>query len=372
MLAHALDFDDTHILSKTHISTVIVPAAMAVAQARGASGPQLVAAIVAGTETTARIGLALPGAFHDRGLHPTSACGVFGATVAAGKLLGLDHAQLVAALGIAGSTAGGLFAFLDDGSGTKPFHAGWAAQAGVVSANLALRGMTGPASVLEGRFGLFQAMLGQDATTQLHAQVDDLGRRWETLAIAIKPYPACHLTHAGMDAARSLREDGLRADDIASVHVEVPATTAQLVLDPPERKSRPQTSHEARFSLPFCFASMMVDGSVGLPTYATERLDDPRILALAARFDHTIVPLEGRSGTIFTSVTVTRHDGTTVLADVAHPSGTPENPLAQSGVREKFDRNAAPVLGVQRGAVADRILHIDQASDVPRVYVASD
>src|SRR6185437_1979155 len=145
--------------SMTHPSTVVLPAALAVGQAGGASGLQVLTALVAGTEIVARIGMVAPGAFHERGFHPTSVCGVFGAVVAVGSVLGLDAETTNRALGLAGSTSSGLWAFLEEGTPTKPFHAGWAAHAGVVAASLAGHGAAGPTGVLGNRFGLFHALL---------------------------------------------------------------------------------------------------------------------------------------------------------------------------------------------------------------------
>lgn len=138
--------------------------------------------------------MAAPGSFHERGFHPTSVCGVFGATLAAGLLWGLTESQLVGAMGIAGSMASGLFEYLADGSQTKPLHAGWAAHAGIMATQLAQHGARGPASVLEGRFGLYKAYLNRDSA-ELERQLDDLGERWETPKIAYKAFPACHYIH---------------------------------------------------------------------------------------------------------------------------------------------------------------------------------
>jgi 2-methylcitrate dehydratase PrpD len=364
MAAHALDFDDTHPASMTHVSAVIAPAALAVAQARGASGRELLTALVAGTEVTTRIAMARPGLFHERGLHPTSVCGVFGATVAVGRLLGLTRLELVAALGIAGSTASGLFEFLADGTATKPFHAGWAAHAAVVAASLARRGATGPATVLEGRYGLFNALLGEDATDALAAQCGDLGARWETRAVAIKPYPACHMTHAAIDGARSLRERGLAAEDVAALHVQVPEAAVGLVLEPAARKAGPETPYEAKFSLPFSAGAMLVDGEVTLASYREDRLGDERILALARRCTYTVVAPDDR-GPFFTILAATRGDGATVTVDVAHPSGTAEAPLGDDAVRIKFMANAQPLLGDRADDLADALLQVDGLTELP-------
>lgn len=364
MLCHALDFDDTHPASMCHISAVVVPVALALAQALGRPGRNLITAVVAGGETTARIGMAAPGAFHARGLHPTAACGVFGAAIAAGSLLELDADQITLALGIAGSTASGLFEYLSDGSATKPFHAGWAAHAGIVAAQLARYGATGPASVLEGRFGLYRALLGEDFSEALAEQVDDLGRRWETTAIAIKPYPACHLTHAAMDGARELLAQGLDPADIARIEVGLPADALPIVVEPVARKMRPDTAYEAKFSLQYSLAAMLAQGSVDLATYNDARLADASVTALAERVTCRAIPRETR-GPFFATVTAVRADGSSRCIDVPHPEGTPERPLSATRVSEKFSGNAATVLGASRAQeLADAVLELDTLTDV--------
>ena len=162
MLCHGLDYDDTHSDSVCHITVVVVPAALAVAESLGRSGEDVLAAVTAGTEVVSRIGMAASGAFHARGFHPTSVCGVFGATAAAARLAGLDAETTTSALGLAGSMSSGLMAYLNDGTPTKPVHAGWAAQAGVLAAQLAAHGAAGPAGVLDGRFGIFHAFVDDD------------------------------------------------------------------------------------------------------------------------------------------------------------------------------------------------------------------
>src|SRR5919198_562457 len=181
MLCHGLDYDDTHSDSVAHVSTVVVPAAAAVAEARNVDGRELLTAIVAGNEIVTRIGMAASGAFHRRGFHPTAICGIFGATAAIARLAGCDAATTAGALGIAGSFAGGLFAYLEDGTATKPMHAAWAAHGSVLAARLSALGAQRPPSVVEGRFGLYHAFLGAEKDEiDIDHELADLRERWET------------------------------------------------------------------------------------------------------------------------------------------------------------------------------------------------
>ena len=240
MLCHGLDFDDTHSDSIAHVSVVTCPAALAVAEAGGAAGRDALTAIVAANEVVTRVGMAASGRFHARGFHPTAVCGIFGATAAAARLGGLGAERAASALGIAGSLASGLFAYLEDGTATKPIHPGWAAHGGLVAARLAAHGAEGPPSIFEGKFGLYHAFLGAGKDEiDLDAQLADLGARWETPRIAFKPYPACHFMHGAVGATAEAGAGGLRPEDVDEIVVTVPAAGVDLVLEPADKKSLP-------------------------------------------------------------------------------------------------------------------------------------
>src|SRR6185369_13315262 len=161
-LAHSLDFDDTHATSITHASAVVVPVALALGEAGGLDGRAVITAAVAGYESMARLGMAASGVFHARGWHATAVCGPFAAALTAGRLEGLDAARLTAALGIAGSFASGVLEYLEDGSWVKRVHPGWAGHSGAVASALARGGFTGPATILDGRFGFYRTFVGAE------------------------------------------------------------------------------------------------------------------------------------------------------------------------------------------------------------------
>ncbi len=227
---HALDFDDTHEAGICHVSAVVGPAALAVGEATGKSPREVLDAYAVGAEVALRIACASADGLYRRGFHPTGVCGAFGAAAAASRLAGLDGGQATAALGIVGSFASGLLEYLSDGSETKPLHAGWAAQAGVQAARLAAAGATGPASVIEGRFGL---LASHDAASGADGIADDLGRRWELENVSFKAYPACHFAHSSIWLAADLaRSHGLGANEIDEVVVSVPREGEPLVIEP--------------------------------------------------------------------------------------------------------------------------------------------
>ena len=361
-LIHALDFDDTHPEALCHVTAVVGTAAIATGQALGARGADVLAAQVAGSEAVARLGAVASGDWHERGIHPTGTCGVFGATLAAGRLMGLDADTLARALGLAGSTSSGLFEYLADGSQTKPFHAGWAAHAGIVAAQLAAAGLRGPTTVVEGRFGLFGALLAQDRTADVNAQLADLGRRWETLRVSIKPYPTCHFTHAAIEAGLGLAAEGVDAADIERVRLTVPPASVPIVLEPQEPKLRPRTPYDAKFSLPYTVAAALVDGRVDLATFSAQQLGAPDVLRVAARTEF-VVQRRAADLPFFTVTELTLRDGSVRRVDVPRPLGTPGRAIERDGVLEKFTANATPAIPDPR-AFADRVLGLDHAPDV--------
>jgi 2-methylcitrate dehydratase PrpD len=362
-LAHSLDFDDTHALSITHASAVVVPVALAVGEAGGLDGRAVLTATVAGLEAITRLGMAVPGAFHARGWHATAACGPFAAALVAGRLDGLDAGRLTAALGIAGSFASGLMEYLEDGSWVKRVHPGWAGHAGAVAAALARGGFTGPASVLEGRFGFYHALLG---TKPDPAPFATLGQLWETPGIGYKPYPCCHLVHAYLDCALQLRRaHALTADAVAAVECLVPAGEVPIVCEPRPAKVRPRTSYDAQFSLAYTVASALIDGRVGLDTFAPERLGDARRLELAERVTHTIDENSSFPKGFPGWVRLRLHDGRTLEARAPDGRGSLARPLPPDALVEKFRDNAGRALPAARVADIERAtLSLDTVGDV--------
>ncbi|HEY7692589.1 MAG TPA: MmgE/PrpD family protein [Gaiellaceae bacterium] len=363
MLCHGLDFDDTHSDSVSHVSTVVVPAAAALAEARGAGGRELLTAIVAGNEIVTRIGMATPGAFHRRGFHPTAICGIFGATAAAACLGGLSHAETASALGIAGSMASGLFAYLDDATATKPIHPAWAAHGALVAARLASLGAEGPPGVLEGRFGLYHAFV--DTRIDLEPQLADLGERWETPRIAFKAFPACHFIHGSLGATASL-VGSVDPDEVEEIVVTVPEAGVSLVLEPAESKVAPRTDYEGKFSLQYSTAAMLVHGRVGLATYTPEALADEKVLGLARKVRYETKEYASYPAAFPGGVRIVLRDGSTLDADLPHQLGAPENPMTAEQVRDKFRENAA-LAGGSFEALEQAVLDLEECHDVHAV-----
>jgi 2-methylcitrate dehydratase PrpD len=368
MLCHGLDFDDTHSDSVSHVSTVTGPAALAAAEAADATGQEALAAIVGANEVVTRLGMAASGAFHARGFHPTAICGVFGAAAAASRIAGLDVARAASSLGIAGSMASGLFAYLEEGTPTKPIHPAWAAHGGLLAARLSALGAEGPTSVVEGKFGLYHAFLSAtEGEVDVDAQLADLGERWETLRIAYKPYPACHFMHGSLGATAEAAA-GVSADDIEEIVVTVPAAGVSLVLEPADAKIAPRTEYEGKFSLQYSTAAMIVHGRVGISTYSDEALSDPRVLDLARRVRYETRDYDTYPAAFPGGVRVRTRDGRMHEADHPHQLGGPDNPMSADDVRAKFRENARLALSEEASEALERaILGLERHEDVRSV-----
>lgn len=362
MLCHGLDFDDTHPRAIAHTGTVVGPAALAAAEAAGASGRELVTALVVGTEVVARVGAPAAGAYMRKGFHPTSVCGVFGAVAAAARLAGLSGAAATSALGIAGSMSAGLFEYLAEGTETKPIHAGWAAHGGLVAAELAQLGARGPATVLEGRFGLFASYFDEPGVP-LADELDDLGSRWETVHVAYKPYPACHFVHSCVEAARRLRSlHSIRPDDIQEVLVSIPEPGVPLVLEPAAQKQRPRTPYDAKFSLQYSVAAMLVHGAVDVATYASDAIGNPAVLELASRVRYIASEFPTFPEAFPGRVELVLRDGTRRTDELQYQPGSDRDPLTAADVLAKFRANAALALAEDDiDALEQAILELDDA-----------
>lgn len=287
--AHSLDFDDTHLPSVVHPSAPMVPALLAAAEACGASGKDVLTALVAAYEINTRLSMAQfdselgNSVFFEQGLHATSILGAVAGAAGCARLRGLDTDGVTNAIAIACSMGSGVIEANRAGGSIKKFHGGWAAQAAVVAAGMAAHGLTGPPTVLEGRFGFFQAYCGD----RWHAEqvLAELGRRWDTPSIVYKPYPCNHFTHAIVDAALRLRARGIDARDVSSVEIGTAAAPWRTIGDPIEEKRHPRTPYHAAFSAPFVFATAMVGGGglgVGFDDFSEAALGDPERRRLAS------------------------------------------------------------------------------------------
>lgn len=362
--AHATELDDVTTESSLHPGVAVIPAAFALAEEIGAAPTSLLEAIVAGYEVTMRAGNALnPAAAYARGFHPTGVAGVFGATVAAGRLLDLDAGQLTHALGIAGTLASGSLEYLADGAWTKRLNPGWAGHAGITAARLARAGFTGPSSVFEGRLGVLHAYTDRPYPDRLLA---DLGQPLQVLRVSIKPYACCRYNHGLIDCMLQLaREHAIRPDQVARIRLGVLSGGALLVAEPIEQKRAPANVVDAQFSAPYAAAVALAFGSGGLDAYTPEALHDPVVRDLLARTecyrDASLDAVYPRQWPAAAEVLL--RDGRRLAVRVEHALGEPENPVPRDALVAKFTSLAAPSVP-DAHRLAEQILGLDGAPDL--------
>ncbi|MDO9590986.1 MAG: MmgE/PrpD family protein [Microcella sp.] len=356
-LQHSLDFDDIHTDSRVHTSTMTVPAALALAERLGSTGRDVLAAVIVGNEVAARVGMGAPRHVQHYGFHGTPVCGVFGVAAGAAVLLGLDADQTAHALGIAADVAGGTNAWIAEGTSNKHLHAGWAAQNGIIAAQLAARGAKGPRLAFEGRFGFFDA-LGRASDVRAGDVVESLGQRWATAEIAYKAFPSCYWMHGSLGAAQQLRDSVLASlDQVTVLEAIVPSAAVALVLEPESTRLRPLTPYSAKFSLQYSVAAMIMRGFVDLTTYTTTAMHDEEILDLAARITWRVDPDLDAGEQLYAGGLRVVFSGGNERTIITHdPLGTVENPMSDGQIIDKFRSCASLGLGAEDVRLLEHLL----------------
>lgn len=337
-LGHFEDYDDTHLDTVIHTASPIFPAALASAEAMDAGGDELLAAGVLGIEVACRLGLLIVPNFREVAgfWHITNTCGVFGAAAASSRLLGLTPTQIEHALGIAGTQAMGLREVF--GSMTKPFHAGKAAENGLLAAQLAQRGFTSISAeskgILEGARG-FPAVMAQGY--DLADLTRGLGETWQLPDIAIKFHACGQANQPLLGSMLELRtRPGVTPDNVE--HID--ATVGHLAPGLATRR-HPKKGLEGKFSYQHGMACVLVDGHAYPKQFTDAKVNDPLIIGLRDRIDvREDLSLPRRAA----AVTVTLKDGTTHSVTTEHALGTPGNPLSDGQLEDKFRALAGEVL----------------------------
>ena len=361
-LGHSLDFDDTHAESSLHPSAPVVPAALAAGEIVGASGREVMTAIVAGYEVCCRLGNALdPTAHYARGFHPTATAGTFGAAAAAAKVFGLDAERIVSAFGVAGSQAAGSLQFLVNGAWNKRYQVGAAAMNGLIAATLAREGFVGAIQSIEGVHGFLK---GYSDGVKIERATAGLGRDFETLRVGMKPYPSCRYTHAALDGLLALRrEHGFTGGEVRRVEIGLHRNGITLTAQPEAAKRRPANVVDGQFSMAFTAAVALDQGRFGWDDY--RRLGDPAIEALCDRIDvRQDDRVEAASPHPFGARVRIETDRGVFERAMTDPSGEPESFPDDAAVLGKFMVLAGPVLGAAAGDLARTILTLDTAPDL--------
>jgi 2-methylcitrate dehydratase PrpD len=361
---HALEYDDTHMASIVHGSAVIVPAALAAAEQNQLSLGELIRLITIGWEVLVRVGLAAPGAFQRRGFQVTSVGGALVSALLAGIAAGASRNQLISAQGIAGSQASGIFEFLSEGATVKAMHPGWAAHAGSLAATLAMAGMTGPSTVYEGRFGLYNTYTDDaDAASALGHTLNNLGQAWLLRDAAFKLFPCCHYIHPFLEAVQQLKLQKLSLQNIQSIECKVPQGAAAIICEPWNRKQTPTILNEAKYSLPYCMALAFLD----IPITAQHFLSDT-VNAEAVDFAQKISwspMLDADFPAKFQAeIFVHDKDGQTSTVRIDQVKGSADRPASIEELEVKFKTNtAARFSTATQNAVID--LMMQGANEVP-------
>jgi 2-methylcitrate dehydratase PrpD len=392
VMGHALDFDDVHDLAVMHPAVPVVPACMAVAESLGAvSGKEFITAVALGVDMICRLALATwigydPATPETKqipfqaervknGWHFTTLMGYFATAGAAGKLLSLDEERLVSAFGIAYHQCSGNHQGRDDGTHTKRLGPGFSARAGVASAMMAAKGITGPRNCLEGHMGLYK-MYFQNGGYDRATLVDDLGSRFEGVNVSIKPYPCCRGIHTNIDATLGLIEaHGIKPEDVKAIRVFVDGGGYQMLSMPLEVKTRPRTPVDAQFSIPWGVATALARGEVGIEHFTESAITSRDILDVAGRIevvlDHS---LDSSDKTPSGKVEVELKNGQLFANRVDYPLGSPERPMTFDDCARKFRSCASyPADRLSSGQV-ERVIELigrlEELQDVGEVMSA--
>jgi 2-methylcitrate dehydratase PrpD len=355
---HSFDFDDTHLAGVLHPGVSVIPAALAEAETRRASGEELLTAIAVGYEVTCRLGLALSDKAYARGFHNTATAGIFGAVSAIAKLRNLPAQTVEMAFGIAGSKAAGSMQYLENGSWNKRLHPGLAAHDAFLCVALAEAGVLGATKILEGKFGFLHAYTTNEDINYV-ALTRNFGLEWAFLATALKPFPGCRMTHTAIEVAGTICGTHTSAQEIEKVTVLIKPAMWNVVGVSLPNKIHPQNEVDAQFSIYYQTAVALLDGSnTGWQVYSRMRDQDVHDL-----LDKITVLKDDSFESMETRLTVQWKDGTEKTEMLAAPLGEDENPFSREQVVAKYMSLAGPVYGEKK---AKQIMEIIDAVEVGR------
>lgn len=366
-LIHGLDYDDTHVAGVVHPSASVVSTALTVGEATGASGQDILSAIICGWEIIIRLGLAAQGKFHDRGFHATGILSPFASACVAAKLMKLPKSVLVNALGICGSQAAALQQFLHDGSWVKKIHPGWANHAAIYAVMMAKEGFVGPTKVFEGSYGVYASHL--DHIGGLEQSFQDLGQKWLTSEIAVKLYPCCHFIHSFIDIAIELKNKyGFTAEQIERIECRTEKRFAKVVCEPEQGKKRPASVDAMRFSLPYIVSMAILKNKVGPQEIDPQLMQDRQVVGLIDKIDSVTDETAHVPGHFPGWMKVVLKDGNEYKQIQPYERGSAENPIRESDIITKFRNNAGchlPAEATER--LLGRIAAFDQLHAITEV-----
>jgi 2-methylcitrate dehydratase PrpD len=364
---HGLDFDDGYVQAAAHPGGAVFPAVLAVAEKTHAAAKDVIAAVVAGYDVMLRIGAAMHPAVARRGFHNTPVSGVFGAAAGVASLMKLDEGSTLHALGLAGSFAGGIREYLDEGAEIKRLHPGKAARDGIVCAELAKRGITGPSKVLEGQFGLFRSHV--DNEIRWEHVLDRLGSQYMIESVYFKPYPCCRGNQTFIDAIRVLREKTpYKLNEIERLELG----GYKHAIDGHDQKHHDNLL-DAQMSLPCCAALAVVFGDVTTPMFEEATLSRPDVQGIIDRIhcyvDDEAHRLYPQKRSAFVSLVL--RDGRKLERRLVDPKGEPANPMTNDDLEHKLRSNCESVIGAARcNALIENVWNFEKLEDVRPLVAA--
>lgn len=329
-MMHALDFDDTLDDSALHAHVSVLPVTLAMAERKGnVTGKELINAVVLGVDLVCRLGLATR---RPLSWIRTSTCGSFGAAATAAKVLSFDYEKMLRALGIVYSQTSGNAQCLIEGRLVKRMQPAFSAQAGVISALLASKGITGPRDVLEGSYGFFNLYEGGDYDRE--KILTGLGKQFEGMKLSIKPYPSCRMTHASIDAAIAVREIyKIHPSEIKEVVVRVSKMVFNMVGHPFVIRENPQV--DAQFSIPYNVAVGIIKGEVFLKDFDDHYIRDPQVLELSKKIKVEVDPTLQERDMMTANIQVKTRENI-FFKKVDKVKGNPLNPMDMNDCVKKF------------------------------------
>ena len=333
--SHTFDFDDTHLKTTLHPAGPVASALLALAEKTGASGRQLIDALVLGIDVACRAGNCIYPDHYDRGWHITGTTGMLGSAAACARLLGLDTEKTAMALGIAASQPVGLREQF--GTMTKPFHPGGAARAGLMAALMAQQGFTASPRAIEAPRGFAQVVSPKCDWTEISGE---LGQRFEISFNTYKPFACGIVIHPSIDACAQLRERGVKAEDIERLELRVHSLVLELT-----GKKEPVDGLQAKFSVYHGCAAGLIFGRAGEGEYADDIVNRPDMVALRRKIVATV---DDRIDEAAVEVNAVLTNGQNIALRVDHAIGSLERPMTDAMLARKFHDQADPVLGAEQ------------------------
>jgi 2-methylcitrate dehydratase PrpD len=352
--AHSMDFDDTHREAVTHPGTPLFATLMALGEQTGVSGREFLAAAIVGYDVGCKLAMAHGDLAHRRGFHPTATTGIFACTMAGGRLMKLGREELLNAVALNLSQSAGSAQFSDTGGSNKPLQVGLAAHNAIYSLAFARHGFQGSPRPLEGRFGYFHAFAGPGV--DLDKATAGLGKRFEVLHTAVKPYPCCRYNHPIIDGVLDLMEQqGLEPGEVQSIRAHISEAGYQLVAESPQVKRAPATIVDGQFSAYFAAAVAAVEKRYAWESY--QRLRDPQVVGLMQRVAiHSSRDVPNLSARVAITAGGQEH-----TLEVPLARGEPERPLSWAELEAKFEGLwAAGGSRMPAATVVARVRELDQ------------